>query len=368
MAQLTETAGRFPLAPRYRPPCPPLAARVSHLGRLAQKAADTADTTSASAVYNAAALLASDLGLPGLARKLCADHTAIFFAARPLPPKEACHSLAPLVNLANLRIREGDADGAFRLLHKLHRAVATCTDATVDGITVPVTTLTANETDFREVAQWVRGTFLVDGSRALVRAGRWAQARDHLERPGTIGRRMFEGRQIAVLALATGGDTSGALDLVADTLPGDPWEATVTACLAALCRRHAGQPSADPAPMLDGYEQHQREPQFAVFDTRLGLALIDVAGGTSRAAARTTARSLIVRTLEHDDGYTAREVLAHPGCFALLTDTQHRQLAATVAACGLGQRVIPPRLRTDLARALERSRSILVRSFAGKEA
>ncbi|MFB7126460.1 hypothetical protein [Kitasatospora sp. NPDC056273] len=367
MAQLTETTGRFPLAPRFRPPCRPLEDRVRRLGELAVQADDTADTTVASSVHNGAALLACDVGLHGLARKLCADHAEIFFAVRPLPGKEACYSLAPLVNLASLRIREDDADQAFRMLHELNRAVAARADTTVDGITVPVGTLTATDADHTEMVRWMHGTFLFDGARALVRAGRWAQAHDHLARPGTIGRRMFEGRQIAVLALACGGDTEGALDLIAATLPGDPWEATVTACLAALCRRHAGHPAAGPAPMLDGYEQHQREPRFAVFDTRLGLSLIEAAGGTGQPAAASTARSLIARTLEHGDGYAAREVLAHPGCSGLLTGTERERLTATVAACGLGTELIPQQLRNDLTAALERSRSVLVRSLAGKE-
>ncbi|MFG2845366.1 hypothetical protein ACGF12_19655 [Kitasatospora sp. NPDC048296] len=354
---LLSIASRFPLAPRHRPPCPPLPVRIQRLDEQARKADETGDATGASAVHNLAALIAADLGLPDLARRLCADHARLFYEATPLVAKDACHSLAPIVNVVNLLIREGDADQAFEVLRALHEAVATRTDATVAGIAVPVTALTANDRDHQEVVQWVRGTFLVDGSRALARAGRWKEAHAHLERPKAIGRRMFEGRQIAVLAAATGGDTAAALALLATTLPGDPWEATVTACLTALCR-----PVTDPAEMLDSYEQHAVDPQNAVFNTRLGLALLDTAGGTDRA--RRTARFLIARTLEHGDGYAARDVLAHPASAAALTCAEQQQLTETETACGLDRRELPADLHDTFAAALNRSASALTRSLA----
>jgi hypothetical protein len=54
-------------------------------------------------------------------------------------------------------------------------------------------------------------------------------------------------------------------------LPGEPWENAVTACLTALCRRHAGQPAdRDIATLLDRYQQLAPGPGLAVFHTRLG--------------------------------------------------------------------------------------------------
>ncbi|KJS61972.1 hypothetical protein [Streptomyces rubellomurinus] len=358
---LLSIATRFPLAPRHRPPCPPLPVRIQRLDEQARTAEAQGDATGASAVHNLAALIACDLGLHGLARRLCADHTRLFFAAAPLAAKDACHSLAPVVNVANLLIRQGDADQAFDVLRALHEAVTTRTDTTVAGIAVPVTALTANDEDHQEVVQWTRGTLLVDGSRALTRAGRWEEAHAHLERPGMIGRRMFEGRQIAVLATALGGDIGGALALLAATLPGDPWEATVTACLTALC-----QPVTDPTEMLYSYEQHAVDPRNAVFNTRLGLALIDTVGGTDHPRARDAARFLIARTLEHGDGYAARDVLAHSACASALTCTEQQQLAETVVACGFDRMELPTDLHDTFGAALDRSASALTHSLTAR--
>ncbi|MFJ8477018.1 hypothetical protein [Kitasatospora sp. NPDC094011] len=351
-------AARFPLAPRHRPPCPPLPVRIQRLDEQARKAEAAGDATGASAVHNLAALIACDLGLHDLARRLCADHARLFYNAASLTAKDACHSLAPVVNVANLLIREGDANEAFDALQALHDAVITRTDTTVAGIAVPVTSLTANDDDRQEIVQWTRGTFLVDGSRALARAGRWKEAHAHLDRPGMVGRRMFEGRQIAVLATAIDGDTAGALALLAATLPGDPWEGTVTACLAAAC-----QPVTDPAEMLDSYEQHAVDPQNAVFNTRLGLALLDTAASV-HPRARDTARFLIARTLEHRDGYAARDVLAHPAVADALTPAERQQLTETVTACGLDRGELPNDLHETFAAAVDRAAVALTRSLA----
>ncbi len=58
------TAQRFPLVARFRPACLPLPQRVHALAELADTAVKRTDQGLASAVYNQAALIASDLGLP----------------------------------------------------------------------------------------------------------------------------------------------------------------------------------------------------------------------------------------------------------------------------------------------------------------
>ncbi|WP_308222300.1 hypothetical protein [Kitasatospora sp. A2-31] len=55
----------------------------------------------------------------------------------------------------------------------------------------------------------------------------------HIEEHCGIGRRILDGRQVAVLARATTGDLPGAHALLEDTEPGDPWENAVTAVLTA---------------------------------------------------------------------------------------------------------------------------------------
>ena len=65
-------ARRFPLAPRPKPPCPPLTERLARVARLAGQVTDDADApTRAAGACNLAALIASDCAMPELARVLC---------------------------------------------------------------------------------------------------------------------------------------------------------------------------------------------------------------------------------------------------------------------------------------------------------
>jgi hypothetical protein len=79
--------------------------------------------------------------------------------------------------------------------------------------------------------------------------------------------------------------------------------------------------------MLDAYRQLTPAPHLAVFGTRLGLSVIDAAGGTGHPGAHGIARLLVGRVVASRDGYAAREVLAHDGCTAILTDDRARELA-----------------------------------------
>lgn len=79
-------AQRFPLIYRFRPACLPLSRRVHGLVELAEAAAAKEDQGLASAVYNQAALIASDLALPDLARKMCHQHATTYLNATPPCP------------------------------------------------------------------------------------------------------------------------------------------------------------------------------------------------------------------------------------------------------------------------------------------
>jgi len=353
-------ARRFPLVARARPACGPLNVRVGELCVLADAAKRFSDPTSASTVFNQAALLASDVGLPELARAWCHRHADAYLRARPLGARAARRALEPLVNLARLHIRDGDGDAALRLLTGLYEAVISRVDTVLDGLTVPAETLTSTTEDHREVCRWLWGVLLAEGARALTGMGRWPDALTHLQRHHGVGRRMLDGRQVAVIASVTVGDADGALALLADTMPGEPWENAVTACLNALCRRSAHRlGEADLAVMLERYRRFVPASGLAVFDTRLGLSVIDAAGGVERPDVRGIAGVLIQRASQ--DGYAAREVLAHEGCAALFTDKQASLLAEVLDTCALGSRIIPARLTTDLSTALDISEAVLSR-------
>jgi hypothetical protein len=339
---------------RWRPACTPLAGRVSDLTDRARQAERDRDLAGASAVHNLAALLASDVGLPDLARAWCHRQAEAYLCSHPLGAQGARRALEPLGNLARLHIRDGEGERAYRLLESLYTAVSTRTAADIDGIALPAD-LTDSAEAHQDLRRWLWALLLATGARALAVAGRWDEARSRLADHKGIGNRMLDGRQVAVIARLIADDTAGALMLLHGTLPGSPTENAVTACLTLLCPGHSEAPAALLAPFR---ELDLDAPGMTVFHTRLGLSFIDAIGPTA-PAARVIATELVDRTVYTLDGYTAREVLAHPGCAALLTARQERLLSQQVTACGLGSGALPDQLREDLGIALDSTEKII---------
>ncbi|MBP2707386.1 hypothetical protein JOL79_26730 [Microbispora sp. RL4-1S] len=356
---LTETFARFPLVARPRPACAPLEARVRHLCDLARSAERSSDRSTASAVFNQAALLASDLGLPDLARDWCHQHADIYLRVRPLDGTAARHALEPLVNLVRLRIRAGDGADAFEMLNNLYEAVTTSTDTVIDGLHVPVSELTATADDHRELLRWLWTVHLADGTRALTAAGRWQDGLDHLRHRNGIGQRMLDGRQVAVIAHTMAGELVTAKDLLEATQPGEPWEDAVTACLAALCRPQGSQ-SEVLSTLLDRYRRlDHAAPGLVVFRTRLGLSVIEAVGGMECSEGRTVADALISRVVASQDGYAARELLAQPSCTSLLDENTTAALTHILDMSGLGRGRLPEALMNDLIATLASSSSLI---------
>ncbi|ANW19635.1 hypothetical protein I3J09_16335 [Streptomyces clavuligerus] len=348
-------ARRFPLVARPRPACLPLAERVHGLLDLSETAVQQADPVRASAVYNQSALIASDLGLPALARELCHQHAHAYLWACPLPGQSAIRALEPVVNLARLHARAGKGDTARQYLHTLYEAVTTGTAVQLDSITVPAH-LTATTEDRRQVRTWLWTVLLADGTRALTSQGRWNEALTHIESHRGVGQRLLDGRQVAVLAALTAGRTAEAVGLLHDSAPGEPWEQAVAVCLTAVCRRGSGLPADRPTSVLsDMYERLEPEPGTAVFNTRLGLTILDITGNADAHRARCLVGHLHRRATALNDGYAARENLTHPMFTALATDVQQKQCRDLVIACALGAGTIPDELFAQLTVALRRS-------------
>jgi len=145
----------------------------------------------------------------------------------------------------------------------------------------------------------------------------------------------------------------------------------------SLLQGQQGQPSTPGAPgfnpsspagqgltaMLDAYRQFSPAPHLAVFCTRLGLSVIDAAGGAGRPPANGIAHSLINQVAASRDGYAAREVLAHNGCTAILTDDQARELAKILDHCALGHQKLPGELEAGLSVALDTSEKVISRAL-----
>ncbi|WP_406360804.1 hypothetical protein OID55_18650 [Streptomyces sp. NBC_00715] len=357
-------AQRFPLVARFRPACLPLPERVRALADLADTAVRKTDQGLASAVYNQAALIASDLGLPDLAREMCHQHAAAYLDACPLPGMSAIRGLEPVVNLARLQIRAGHADDGRQRLLDLYAAVEAGAAARFEDVAVPAD-LTAADEDRQEVRAWLWRVLLADGTRTLTTEGRWAEALTHLEAHRGVGQRMLDGRQVAVLATLVEGDTARAAALLTATTPGDPWEQAVTTSLSVLCRRDAGQAvDVHLTDLVTTYSERKRENGMAVFDTRLGLTVLDAIGSAEAPAAHRIVDHLHRRTANAKDGYAARENLAHPLFGAIATDRQMQDCRALVSTCALGAGTISDQLQEELAAALLASDRVIRGSLA----
>lgn len=232
-------ARRFPLIARFRPACLPLPQRVQTLTALADQSEQDNDQGAASSVHNQAALLASDVGLPDLAREMCHAHAHAYLQACPLPAMSAIRGLEPLVNLARLKTRAGRADAGRGALTALFEAVTNAASLEYDGLTVPKD-LVATAQDRQEVRTWLWRVLLADGTRTLTAAGRWSEAETHIAQHRGVGQRMLDGRQVAIVAALVEGDHERASRLLAETAPGDPWERNVTLSLATANKIEEG--------------------------------------------------------------------------------------------------------------------------------
>ncbi|MGI5293025.1 hypothetical protein ACQEVF_58290 [Nonomuraea polychroma] len=368
---LDQIAQRFPLIPRPRPAYPPLPDRIADVGALARTAGDgnggAVLLPQAVQALNKASLIASDCGRPDLARTWCLRQFNLFLRARPLGAKEARYALEPAVNLARLAIRAGDADHAFHLLEVLYSAVANRDDAVICDSPVSFRDLTTSDNEHRDVLQWLWGVFLAEGARALISSGRWQQAAEHAERHGGVGRRLLDGRQVAIVSRCLAGQPKAARTLLDDSTPREPWERLVALALGALCHRASGQSAdAEIAAMWHRYLDLEPAAELVVFRTRLGLTVLDLTGGPGQPGTGPIAARLVDDVLAIGDGYAARDLLAHQACRAALTDAHERTLTAAIHAAGLGAGAIPEPLADDLHAAVQLSEARIAAHFGAR--
>ncbi|MFI7077571.1 hypothetical protein ACIBO1_09780 [Micromonospora sp. NPDC049903] len=346
-------ARRFPLVARQRPICTPLDQRVIDLQQRAHVARAQRDTAAATAVFNLAALLASDCGIPDLARTWCHRLAAVALANDHEPQ----HALEPLVNLARLHIRAGNGPAAWTLLEELFQAIDIRTDTTIDGITVPAARLTNTPTAHSATRRWLWTVLLGTGAHALATAGRWDEASRRLSQYKGIGTRMLDGRQVKVIAHAMAGRHQQARAMLSATQPSEPWEDAVTTCLSLHL------PPVGPADVitaaLNAYQALDHvKPELTVFHLRLGLSVID-ALRHDHPARKEVAANLVHQAAV--DGYAARDFLAHPEHSDIATTRQIQQLTDLVSACGLALGSMPSAHLVTLNSALDIAESAIAR-------
>lgn len=240
----------FPLLPRGRPPCRALPRRVDEIRELARSASEGANDariSRAAEAHNKAALILSDCGLTDLAQQLCWRQFDIFHTATPLTAETAKLALQPIVNLGRLLIRSGHSDRAYEIFKNAYNAIGAQAATTIDGRHIDFSHLIEEVDRRKELRRFLWTVLLADGTRALTRVGRWSEALHHIEQHKGIGKRMLDGRQVAILAYCAAGDCDRALNMLDDSSTPEPWEQAVTACLRTFCLNVSGRPTGSSA-------------------------------------------------------------------------------------------------------------------------
>lgn len=343
-------ADRFPLVARKRPPAKPLGARVARLLGLAESAGRDLDSDKASVVFNGAALVASDCGDSELASEWCRRHARLYLDRAPLDGYTGRFALEPVVNLARLRSRAGDGEGAHRLLTDLYQAIDHRTAACIDGLEIRYDQLPTEPDQRKQIMGWLNEVMLSDGTRALTLAGRWRDALTHVRRYDGIGPALGEGRQVVVIALAMQGNNATAAVLLREATIEQPWEEVVRDLLRNWHAQATGaEPPAGQEELLDRAIEIPSAPGLSVFRTRLCLTTIDLGPDVPPAAIESTVGRLVAEVLRDEDGNAARDLLEHPTVGA----AHHAQLRHLVEASGLGSGLVPDAMRESLSSALD---------------
>ncbi|MFI6161609.1 hypothetical protein ACIA59_16885 [Micromonospora haikouensis] len=342
-------AARFPLVARKRPPAKPLDARVDRLVRLAETAHRECDPDKASMVFNGAALLASDCGDPNLARAWCRRHASLYLNQAQLNGYTARFALEPVVNLARLRIREGDGDGAYRLLTELYAVIVGGTPALLDDLEIHPRQLPADPEELRQIISWLRGTLLSDGTRALTLAGRWDDAVAHVRRHDGIGPTLLDGRQVTIVAHLLQDEGPAAAALLTTTKVETPWEHAVHGLLTTWLELAAGRTPVDHADLIDRVSATPRTTGLTVCRVRLGLTALDLAMSVPTGVADSLTKRLIADATNDEDANAARDLINHPA----VTCENQGTLRALIKASGLGQGRLPAAAVDRLSSALD---------------
>lgn len=341
---LAAAVRRFPLLGRPRPACPSLVKRVQEIADIAHAAQqDGADRLNEGAhALNKAALIASDCGMPDLARDLCWQHIDLYrdlcrTAGQPLTVLQARYMLEPVLNLARLQIRASDGEQALQLLTAMFQAVRSDTDLAVDGRTLPLTSLTGTRQQHHKLREWVWLHLVGDGIRTLALAGRWDDAVAHAHTHRGIGLHLMEGRQATIVARCMTGDLTAARTALTESTPEQAWELQVASCLKVMCTdTDSRSASRDTAAMIQQFIERQPVSGYAAFRAQLGLTVTTLASTTDPDAACRVLAQVADEVIESGDGYASREVLRYHDIQANVTSAQHAALTDLLDASGLG--------------------------------
>lgn len=310
-AEIEQLARRFPLVPRPRPALPPLPQQLAEITELIQTPRGHPDATARIATaHNKAALIASNSGLPDLARTLCWQHHHRYTDQQPWNARTARYALEPLVNLARLHIRGDRPDTAITTLEALLAATRHSGTTDIDGHRIDLGPTIATMGGRAAVHRWLWTVTVAEGIRALFRAGRFDDALIHAERHRGIGATLLDGRQCAVLAHALRGDHRTAATLLATSERAAPWQDSVARILRRLNQRGGDAP---PLPAARRHDQGG-SPDRSLRDSALFLLEIQLADITLGAdPSRSSGVHELTRAAERfTNAVLAGAVLTHP--------------------------------------------------------
>ncbi|WP_150254820.1 hypothetical protein [Nocardiopsis deserti] len=318
--------------------------------RLEQIRARSGSADTAAAALNLAALMASDCGMPDLARDLCLRQARVFFSnSQSFDVPTAKLALQPLINLGRLHTRAGSADRAHSLFTTLFEAARTSAAITAENLEVDFAGLTRGQDEHQEIVRWLWTVLLSDGTRALASAGRWPEAFDHVRRHNGVGSRLLDGRQIAVLAHSAAGEHDQALAVIEQTEAQEPWENMVASVLRVLCLSRAHRNTEQAVSMMaDCYMASSGGPEN--FRVQAGTCVIALSAGFTKQEKVTEA--LIGKAATTRDAHVARELLAQETGRALAPE-QREHLQKLVQDSALGEETLPDAVLAELLSAAE---------------
>ena len=342
---LAAAVRRFPLLGRPRPTCPALPQRVQEITDAVDTATQKAEHGMADAAHalNKAALVASDCGMPHLARHLCWQHIDAYRRVnRPLTTLEARYMLEPVLNLARLQIRADQGTPALQLLEAMYHAVTQRTDLTVGTIALPTASLLGEQHERRQLREWVWLQIIGEGVRALALADRWTDAAEHARTHNGIGVHLMEGRQAAIIAHCVQGDLSQGRALHAQSTPTQPWEQEIAACLRMMCTEPNDPLMAHHlTTAITRFTARTPMAGYASYRARLGLTIATLASATHPELAKELLGRTAEEAIDSADGYTARDVLRFREPIDGITERQRARLSRLAAQSGLGVGTLP---------------------------
>ncbi|MFF4508989.1 hypothetical protein [Streptomyces sp. NPDC001401] len=317
-------------------------------------------------VWNLAALIAADCGMPSLAASLCERQFHIFHAAWPVTGRTAIASLQPLVNLARLTHRAGDPHDAYQALCTMNHAVHHGGNALIHGAAISFDHFVATHADRHEAATWLRAIMLEDGTRLLATTGHWTRAAEHAALYDDASEHLRESRQTRIIGNLYNGHTGSALATLEASVTTDPWERAVAACLRSYIDLHTNQLTPQGIARALEMVRHARQSpgqDTTHFHFRLGLTAVDLATETCPGHAEALCAELIRDAAESGDAFAAREVLRHNTAREQMTPAERETLNTLVHRSGLGHGSLPPPLLTDLLAAVESTEDVLIRTL-----